>query len=70
MVSRSPTEDYLIRKAYLFQQTFYCPNRGALLIIVVSLPFTSYLCGSFIVLCDLPKTPCNPVMMHRNPLGL
>ena len=31
---------------------FYCPcKEAALVITVVSLPCTSYLCGSFIVLC-------------------
>ena len=34
----------------------YCPGKqAALVIIVVSLPCTTYLCGAFIVLCTLPS---------------
>ena len=44
---------------------FYCPRREALVIIVVSLPFTSYLCGSFIVLCQRRSQRTTPTTAEK-----
>ena len=49
-----------LKKCMLFFRLFnffYCPGKeAAMWIIVVSLPFTEYLCGTFIVLCRGSKS--------------
>ena len=44
----------------IFKKNFFCPNKEAAVgSIVVSLPCTTYQCGTFIVLCDKSKA-CAP----------
>lgn len=44
----------VLRKAFFVCTNFYCPNRGAMGIIVVSLSCTANLWGALIVLCQDP----------------
>ena len=45
------------KKVSFFYYSFYPSEDAALVIIVVSLPCTTYLCGSLIMLCQNPPAP-------------